>query len=380
MTGLDWIIVAFTVLLATWGYFQGLVVSGLSLGGFLVGAIAGGRIAPLLLQDGSHSPYAPLFSLVGAVFLGTMIAVLLEALGSNIRRRFVLPPLRLLDGVGGALLIGTVALGLAWIAGAVALQTPGARKYREDIQRSLILRRLNDLLPPSGSILNALARVDPFPHVQGPEANVPVPRRGILRDPDVRAARGSVVRIRGTACGLAVEGSGWVAASGLVVTNAHVIAGQDDTTVQEQDGTSLSALPVAFDRHNDLAVLRVTGLALGPLPLRNSAPVGTPAAILGYPEDGPFRAVPARIGPTETVISQDAYGAGPIRRRITALRGEIRPGNSGGPVLDAGGRVVATVFAARRGRPKGGFGLPSSLVAHVLARAGGPVSSGPCVG
>jgi colicin V production protein len=152
MTGLDWIIVAFTVLLATWGYFQGLVVSGLSLGGFLVGAIAGGRIAPLLLQDGSHSPYAPLFSLVGAVFLGTMIAVLLEALGSNIRRRFVLPPLQLLDGIGGAVLIGAVALGLAWIAGAVALQTPGARKYRKDIQRSLILRRLNDVLPPSGSI------------------------------------------------------------------------------------------------------------------------------------------------------------------------------------------------------------------------------------
>jgi len=380
MTGLDWIIIVFTILLATWGYFQGLVVSALSLGGFVVGALAGGRIAPLLLQDGSHSPYAPLFSLVGAVFLGTMIAVLLEALGSDIRRRFVLPPLRLVDGVGGALLIGSVALGLVWIGGAVALQTPGARTFRKDIQRSLILRRLNDVLPPSGSLLNALARVDPFPNVQGPEARVPVPRRGILRDPDIRAARGSVVRVRGTACGLAVEGSGWVAAADLVVTNAHVIAGQDDTTVQPGDGSSLSALPVAFDRHNDLAVLRVTGLTLAPLPQRDGAPVGTPAGILGYPEDGPFQAVPGRVGPTETVISQDAYGNGPVRRRITALRGLVRPGNSGGPVVDAGGRVVATVFAARRGRPRGGFGLPSSLVSRLLATAGGPVSSGPCVG
>lgn len=103
-------------------------------------------------------------------------------------------------------------------------------------------------------------------------------------------------------------------------------------------------------------------------------------AILGFPKDGPYRAVPGRLGPTETVLSQDAFGAGPIRRRMTALRGEIRPGNSGGPAVDRSGRVVATVFAAAQRRPKGGFGVPTGIVAARLARAGGSVDTGPCVG
>jgi hypothetical protein len=379
MTGIDWIIVGLTILFAAWGYLQGLVVGALSLGGFALGAFAGSRIGPLLLEQGSRSPYAPLISLASAVFLGTFVAVVLEAVGSNIRRKLLFSPLRVVDGAAGAILIGSVALGLAWIGGAVALQTPGARKYRRDIQRSVILRRLNDVLPPSGSVLNALSRVDPFPHVQGPEARVPIPRRGILRDPDVRGARRSVVRIRGTACGLAVEGSGWVSGPSLIVTNAHVVAGQDDTTVEDADGSTHDADTVVFDPHNDVAVLRVGGLqapALGQF----AAGTGTPVAILGYPQDGPFKAVPGRLGATETVITQDAYGAGPIRRRITALRGEVRPGNSGGPAVDDAGRVVTTIFAAANTRPKSGFGLPPAVVARDLRRVGSaPVGSGPCV-
>jgi hypothetical protein len=379
MTIVDWIIIAFTLLMALWGYAQGLVVSALSLGGFVAGAVAGSRLGPLLLEEGSKSPYAPLFALMGALFIGGLVAVVLEEVGTNIRRRITVGPLALLDGIAGAVLIGAVGLGLAWIGGAVALQTPGARELRPEIQRSEILRRLNDLLPPSGPILNALSRVDPFPRVRGPEADVPAPTRGILADRDVRAARASIARVTGNACGLAVEGSGWVAGPGLVVTNAHVVAGQDDTQVEVDGGPERDAQAVAFDPHNDVAVLSVPGLGAPALSQALSAEVGTPVGILGYPENGPYHSEAGRLGATQTVISEDAYGNGPVRRRMTALRGEILSGNSGGPAVDDRGRVVATVFAAAQTGPRGGFGVPPGIVAEILDRAGGPVGTGPCV-
>jgi S1-C subfamily serine protease len=194
----------------------------------------------------------------------------------------------------------------------------------------------------------------------------------------VRAARRSVVRILGTACGLAVEGSGWLAAPGIVVTNAHVVAGQDDTTAQPDGGERMDAEPVVFDPRNDLAVLRVSGLDAPALRQSLDAAVGSAVGILGYPENGPYHAAPGRLGRTETVISQDAYGAGPIRRRMTALRGRIRSGDSGGPAVDASGRVVATVFAGTESRPRGGFGVPPGIVASRLRQVGDVVDTGPC--
>jgi S1-C subfamily serine protease len=316
---------------------------------------------------------------MGALVIGGAVAVVLEELGFRIRRRLAVGPVAVLDGIGGALLIGALGLGLAWIGGAVALQTPGARDLRKDIQRSEILQRLNEVLPPSGPILNSLSRVDPFPTIRGPEAGVPPPTRGIVADADVRRAKASVARVTGTACGLAVEGSGWVAGGGLVVTNAHVVAGQDDTEVEVDGGSRLSAQAVAFDPRNDVAVLRVAGLQAPALSQDPNARVGAAVGILGFPENGPYRAEPGRLGPTLTVISQDAYGNGPVRRRMTALRGRIRPGNSGGPAVDGSGHVVATVFAASRSGPRGGFGVPPAIVASVLRGAGAPVDTGPCV-
>jgi S1-C subfamily serine protease len=379
MTTLDWLIVAFVLLMAIWGYLQGLVVSALSLAGFALGAFAGSRVGPLLLAGGSSSPYAPLFSLVTALMVGGLAAVLFEAMGEGIRRRLSFPLADTIDGIGGALLVAALGLALAWIAGAVALQTPGARKFRKDIQRSFILSKLNEALPPSGSILNALSRADPFPSIRGPEADVPPPTRRILADPDVRTAHDGVVKVLGTACGLAVQGSGWVASGGVVVTNAHVVAGESDTTVQTDGGPQLDAQAILFDAHNDVAVLRVDGLAAAALPTHPRARAGEPVAILGYPQDGPYHASPGRLGPTQTVISNDAYGQGPIRRRMTAIRGNIRSGNSGGPVVDPAGRVVATVFAATTRGPRGGFGIPTGIVESDVRKANGPVSTGPCV-
>jgi S1-C subfamily serine protease len=184
--------------------------------------------------------------------------------------------------------------------------------------------------------------------------------------------------VLGSACGLAVSGSGWVARAGLVVTAAHVVAGQRDTTIElgAGSGERLRARAVVFDSRNDVAVLRVRGLRARALAM--SAPEsGEAVAILGYPENGPFTAEPGRIGRTQTVLSEDAYGRGPVRRTVTSVRGEVRHGNSGGPAVNAAGEVETTIFAARVGSP-GGYGVPPEIVRDALARARGPVSTGRC--
>jgi S1-C subfamily serine protease len=380
VTLLDWIILALTLFTAAAGYFQGFLVGAATLVGFAGGLLAGARIGQAVFAAGSHSPYAPLFGLVGALLGGTLLASLLETLGYGLRRRLTAPGLGVVDGVAGAALSAAAALGLVWLAGAVALQAPQTRGLRDDIQRSSILRALNDLLPPSGPILNALARFDPFPTIAGPPVDVAPPRAAVARDPQVRAAAEGVVKIQGTACGLGVEGSGWIAREDIVVTNAHVVAGQSDTTVQLQgEGPGIAARAVVFDPSNDVAILRVDGLGGSTLPIADDPRPGTSAAILGFPENGPYDVRAGRLGSTRTVITQDAYGRGPVQRSITSLRGSVRPGNSGGPMVDTRGRVVTTVFAAARSGTPGGYGVPNAIVERELARAGpGQVSTGPC--
>jgi S1-C subfamily serine protease len=268
---------------------------------------------------------------------------------------------------------------MAWMFGAVALNAPGAADLRREVQRSAILRVLNGALPPSGFILNTLNRIDPGIAITGPDPGVGAPSSRIARDPDVEEAGDSVVHVLGTACGLGVSGSGWVARPGMVVTNAHVVAGQEDTTVTTRDGTGpLGATAVHYDRNNDLAVLRVDGLSPAPLRLVGDPRSGTAGAVLGYPEDQPFSIAPARLGSTGAVISQDSYGVGPVRRALTALRGNVRSGNSGGPVVDAAGRVLTTVFAATTRGQAGGYGIPNEIVRDALAGTGAEVGTGPC--
>jgi S1-C subfamily serine protease len=380
MTVLDWGIVAFTIALALWGYRQGLIVGTLTLLGFAVGAFAGSRLGPLLLNQGSESPYAPLCAALGALLAGALVAVTLESLGLGLRSRLIRRrSLHLADGAGGAALIASVALGLAWVFGAVALHAPGAGQLRADVQRSLILRNLNQMLPPSGPILRALDRVDPAPSIAGPAAPVAAPDPAVVSDPDLAHAGAGVVRVLGTACGLGVEGSGWVARPGTVVTNAHVVAGEDDTTVTTRGGASLEATPVHYEPENDLALLRVEA-DLPTLSLARGLRTGATAAVLGYPENGPFAIAPARLGESRETISEDSYGRGPLMRTIVSLRGSIRSGNSGGPLVDRRGRVLGTVFAATTTGPPGGFAIPNEVVARALRGESSPVDTGPCAG
>ncbi|HEV8045225.1 MAG TPA: trypsin-like peptidase domain-containing protein, partial [Rubrobacter sp.] len=198
---------------------------------------------------------------------------------------------------------------------------------------------------------------------------------------EVRAASTGAVRVTGVACGYGVEGSGWVAGRDLVVTNAHVVAGETATHVQVGGtGRHLPAKVVVFDEMNDIAVLRVDGLGL--TPLRLTAPRrGEAAAVIGFPENGPLDIEPARTVTTEWVTSSNAYDRGPVQRVVTGFRVYVRPGNSGGPAVNENGRVVSTIFASRTGSDNEGYGVPSRIVHRHLRMAAdrtNPVSTRGC--
>jgi S1-C subfamily serine protease len=379
VTGLDWVILGLLLLLALFGWAQGFVAGLLAFLGFAVGAWVGARVGPLVLSDGSSSPYAPVFGLMGGLLVGAILAMGFEGFGARLRSRFDdTAVFNALDGALGAVLTAAVGLGVVWILGALAV-SGGSPDLRREVRKSLVIQQLNTVMPPSGRLLNALARFDPFPRINGPEVKVAPPRADITSDPQVEAAKASVVKILGTACGLGVEGSGWVAAPGLVVTNAHVVAGQEDTrALLGGQGPSLRAQAVAFDAHNDIAVLRVDGLQADALRLAAAAHRGSSAAILGFPRNGPFDVRAARVGETRRVVTQDAYGNGPVTRSIVSLRGLVRSGNSGGPLVDGDGEVVGTIFAATTTGVAGGYAVPDAVVRDALRGVSGPVSTGPC--
>jgi S1-C subfamily serine protease len=376
-------IIVFVLALAGVGYERGLIGSALPLAGFVAGAALGGRLGPELLADGSDSAYAPVVTVLAGLVAGAMLAVALEGVAIAIDARITRRPLgERIERAGGAALLAALALLIAWAFGAVALHAggPQQRDLRQAVQRSAILRGLNDALPPSGPLLNVLRRIDPRQAVEGPDAEVGPPNPRIAADQDVERAGDSVVKVLGTACGLGVEGSGWVAGAELVVTNAHVVAGTDDTTVTPRAGSpELDAEAVHYEPRNDLALLRVPGLALAPLQLVPEPRPGTSAAVLGYPENGPFSASAARIGRTGEVISQDSYGRGPVRRPMTPFRGAVRSGNSGGPAVDGAGDVLTTVFAAKLGGgTPGGYGISNEIVRRALGGDLEPIGTGPC--
>jgi S1-C subfamily serine protease len=375
VTTLDWIAVAVAFGAALVGLRRGLLVSALSLAGVGLGAIVGGRVAPHLLPDGAHSPYTPLVALAGALVFAFMLEGIGAVAGGQLRGALPAGFARKVDSAGGLVLGAVTGLAVVWVLGAVALQVPGQRNFREAAQRSAVLRRLNELVPPR-TVLRALARVDPFPALAGPAVLVDPPDPRVLREPGVLRAAPNVVRIYGTACGLGIAGSGWVARDGLVVTAAHVVAGESDTTVVPPGGAPVSAEAVVFDARNDLAVLRAADLEQPGLPV-TAAHSGDRVAILGYPQNGPFTVRAGRIGSTLAVAGQDAYGRGPIFRTVTSFRGRVRHGNSGGPVVNERGEVEATVFASRPGS-EAGYGVPTDIVRRALARADGPVSTGDC--
>ena len=362
MTALDLFALVLVLLAAVAGYRKGFIAGALSVAGIVLGAWIGSRLGPELLSGGQRSPYQPLAALAGAAVCAILFETLGTIAGSSLRGDVRLSPWRPFDNAGGLVLGAVSGLVVVWVLGAVALFVPGQPGLRHAAQRSAFLRHLNDVVPPR-ELLGALARIDPFPSLAGQVPAVPPPDPRLARSPAVLAARPSVVRVLGTACGLGVEGTGWVAARGLVVTAAHVVAGQQDTLVELVNGERLRANAAAFDRHNDIAVLRVDGLDAAPLHLVR-------------PE---VTATPGRIGPTQVRLTQDAYGTGHVFRELTSLRGRVQHGNSGSPAVDRNGNVETTVFASLLGA-RGGLGVPTGIVSRDLdsAARGATVATGPC--
>jgi uncharacterized membrane protein required for colicin V production len=373
----DWVAIAIVLLAAAGGLRRGLVLSAFSLVGLAAGAYVGSRIAPHVLHGGSSSTWTPVAGLVGAVLGAVLLQFGALVAGSFIRGGIRLTPLRLIDSAGGLLLGGAIGLAIVWVGASVALLSPGQTRLRQEVERSAIVKQLDSALPPR-TLLNLLARIDPFPSIVGPRAPSLPPSKGVLRDPSIRTATTRVVKVLGTACGVGVEGSGWFAGKSLIVTAAHVVAGESDTIVRIPGRPfPAPADVVLLDVHNDIAVLRVSGVDLEPLRLGDPQS-GAAVAILGYPLDAGLRATPGRIGRTATVLTQDALGRGPVARTITAVAGQVEHGDSGGPAVDAAGRVESMIFAARLGSTSG-YGVPPSIIRSALARAGTQrVSTGAC--
>jgi S1-C subfamily serine protease len=361
----DWIVLAVVLLSGLYGLSRGLVRGALSLAGFALGAYLGAKIGPQVLEEGS--PYVPLVALGGALIGGTLLSSLAEMLGVTLRTTMgAVPGLRAIDSGAGLVLGAFAGVVLCWAIGAVLLHLPGQSDLQQAVQRSAILGRINEEFPPK-RLFETLEGVDPLGVLVGPPATVPAPNAALARDPEVRDALDSVVRITGISCGLGVEGSGWIARPGIVVTNAHVVAGVERPRVDRGEGGGISARVVVFDETNDIAILRALGLEGRSLPLADPER-GVAVVLIGYPANRPLSLIPGRLGETSAFVGRDAYGRGPVTRTVTAIRGTVRPGLSGGPGVDGSGRVRTVVFARRAGED-GGYGVPPELVRNSLRRS-----------
>jgi S1-C subfamily serine protease len=377
VTLLDLLLVGWVLLFALSGYFRGFTTQVVSLLGVVAGIALGAWLAPKLLS-GDSSEWVPLAALVGAaagaflagIAAGRLAGVVHGTLGAA-------PGFRLADQIGGVAVGGLIGLALAWAAAVLLLHQP-ALGLRSAVQRSAILPALVRAVPPE-PVLRTLERLDPLPVLQLEPGSLPEPDRSVLRSGVARRVAPSVVRVEGTSCGLGIRGSGWVVRRGLVATNAHVVSGQHDTQVLVPDVGRRDATIVYLDARNDVALLRVGGL--GARPLRASGEGEYPRQVLfmGYPLGGALVATPGTAGAPRTVLAPDAYDRSIRPRQVVPLRGRVRRGESGGPVLDAGGTVVAMVFGGSRGG-NGGFAVPVEIVLRAADGRLRPVDVGPCVG
>jgi S1-C subfamily serine protease len=193
--------------------------------------------------------------------------------------------------------------------------------------------------------------------------------------------RAATLKVTGQACDIIQEGSGWIAAPGVVVTNAHVVAGERATTVEDETGRTMAARVIAFDSVRDSAVLAVPGLSGTPLPIVDGS-VGAVGAVYGHPGGGQLRASPARVGDEIIAIGTDIYRTSSSRRHVYVLAAALAPGDSGGALVDAGGRVIGMAFAVDPGHNATAYALTDAEVRAVLSRArnrSAPVDTGRCL-
>ncbi|MEY2476879.1 MAG: hypothetical protein QOG87_2194 [Actinomycetota bacterium] len=387
MNWVDVVIVVLLVSAAGHGLLRGAIVQALSFGGLAVGFALGAVLAPVvsgLADDSTIKAVLALFTQFGtALLLGGAGEIVGARVSDRLRRTGLAP----VDAVAGALLAAMGTLLAVWLAGTMLASVP-ARPLAAEIQDSAILRAMGRAMPPAPAVFARLQRLldaGGFPQVFAefeprPAEGLPAPS-----DPAVQAAvaraRASTVQIEGLACGSVQEGSGFVVAPGFVVTNAHVVAGVDRPVVSA-GGRDLPTTPVLFDPDMDLAVLRVPLLRRPSLVLV-AEPVGRGAtgAALGYPGGGPFDAEPAVVLARVHAVGRDIYGRHLVTRTIYQVRSLVRPGNSGGPLVQPDGSVAGVVFARSTLNDDIGFVLASDTVRPVVTTAVGrtaAVDTGAC--
>jgi S1-C subfamily serine protease len=315
---------------------------------------------------------------------------LFQYVGARLRDRITWQPIRAVDAIGGSVLSAVAVLLVAWALG-VAVSGTRIGAVTPLVRDSTILAKVDRTLPAdSDKVLQTFNNVvgttffprylEPF----APERIVAVrpgdPR--MLTDPDVIAAEASVVKVRGTnGCGGGVEGTGFFYAPGRLMTNAHVVAGVTRPEV-EVGGTSVTASVVLYDPELDIAVLSLPDTGSLPLAFDTEVQPRDPVAVLGYPEDGPYDVESGRVRSEQRLRSPDIYGEGTVIRQVFSLRGLVRPGNSGGPIVTSAGDVAGMVFAASVSDPDTGYALTADQVAGSAAEgvsATSPVDTGTCV-
>jgi S1-C subfamily serine protease len=395
-TFLDVLLVLMLVLYAVTGYRQGILVSALSLVGFLGGGALGMWLLPSILANVDWITGNEVIRVLVLVFLVFLFATVGQAIavpvGNRLRAQVRGRPGRALDAaLGGLATVIAVSLFVWFVAGAVrsAAPTPLARAIGE----SRVLATIDRVVPPATEQLfagfRALLDQNGIPKVFGglsPEPIQPVapPGSGVAGTPEVQQASRSVVRVTGiaVACRRGQEGSGWVVAPGKVVTNAHVVAGMQEASVQVGGtGREYAARIVVFDPERDLAVLAVDGLTAAPLRLGGALTTGQEAVVAGFPLDGPYRLDAARVRRTLTATGSDIYGQPGVTREIYSLYARVEPGNSGGPLFSSAGEVVGVVFAKSLDDPSTGYALTLAEAQPVLqaaTRANQSVPTGGC--
>lgn len=373
------------------GFRQGFVLGALSLLGFLGAGFIGMALLPELLGD--LAPGLGRVALVlGGVLLCAWVGQSLGVLvGRAVRDRVTWQPARALDaGLGAVAALLAVALLTWFVAG--ALRASPAPTLSRAIASSKVVSVVDAVVPDAASRIftgfRQALEAGAFPRVfdgLAPEQILPVEPPDPAEVGEAAAlAAGGIVKVTGVAedCSRGQEGTGFVVAPQRVVTNAHVVAGVSQPLVQVTgQGERLEGEVVLFDAARDLAVIEVPSLDAAPLPLGTDLGAGDPAAVAGFPLDGPYQSSPARVRQVLDARGEDIYGRPGVVREVYSLFANVEPGNSGGPLLDPSGAVVGVIFAKSLDDENTGYALTLAESAPVLqaaASASDPVPVGPC--
>ena len=385
---LDLILVVLAAAFAVAGYRQGFIVGVLSCIGFLAGAAVGAIFSPSVATFLVHGPSQQALVAIILVFITAMVGQLLASLLGVVARSHVTwRPVAMVDSLGGAVVSVVSVLLIAWFIGSAVVKAPFPAVATQ-VRSSEVLRGVNNFMPPGALTMfadfrNLLAK-SPYTQVFGAlgingSANVPAPDKAILSWPAVKRDRASIVKVTGeakTTCNRSLEGSGFVISPQHVLTNAHVVAGMTNGPYIGYSGPNVRpAKVVLFDSNTDVAILYVPGLPAPPLRFAEQADRGSDAVVAGYPENGGFLPVPARVGSQWSANGPNIYQTGSVTRAIYAVRATVEPGNSGGPLLAKNGKVYGVIFAASTTTHNTGFALTASAVqADVRAGAHATVS------